>query len=84
MALVKSMTNIDFATLQPRESISSTEFTNNQDEDLLHLSSGPNKWYKQTINEVQDEYDDSFALKGKSTTTSSCNFKLECAIKANL
>ena len=31
----------------------------------------------------QDEYDDSFALKGKSTTASSYNFESECPIAAN-
>ena len=45
-ALVKPMTNIDFAILQPRESISLTEITITQDEDLLHSSPGPSKLYK--------------------------------------
>ena len=58
-ASVKPITNIDFAILRQRELISLTKFTNNQDEDLLYFSSGPYKQYKQTINEVQDKYDDS-------------------------
>ena len=64
-ASVKPITDINFAILQPRESISSTKFTTNQDEDLLHFSSGPYKRYKQTIMDKQDKYNDSFALKGK-------------------
>ena len=68
------MTDINFAILRPRESMSLTEFTTNQDKDLLQFSPGPNKRYKQTVKDKQDEYDDSFALKGKSTTASSCSF----------
>ena len=82
-ASVKPMTNINFTILRPRESISSAEFTNNQDEDLLYFSLGPNTRYKQTVNEVQDECDDSFASKGEPTTASSYNFELECPITAN-
>ena len=32
----------------------------------------------------QDKYNDSFALKGKSTTASSYNFESECPIAVNL
>ena len=78
------MTDIDFAILRPRDSISSTEFTSNHDTDLLEFSPGPNKRYKQTVMDKQDEYDDSFASKGKSTTASSYNFESECPIAANL
>ena len=66
-ALVKPMTDIDFTILPPRESISLTEFTTNQDEDLLHFPYGPNERYKQTVMDTQDEYEDNFASKGKST-----------------
>ena len=83
-ALINPITNINFATLQQRESISSTEFTTNQDENLLHFSPGPNKRYKQTVIDKQDEYDDSFASKGKSTTTSSYNFESEWLCTTNL
>ena len=83
-ALVKPMTNINFAILWPRESISLTKITAIQDEDLLHFSPGFNKRYKQTVMDKQDEYDDSFASKGKSTTASSYNFESECPIAANL
>ena len=76
------MTNIDFAILRPRDSISSTEITTR--EDLLHFSTGPNKRYKQTVMDKQDNYDDSFASKGKSTTASSYNFESERPIAANL
>ena len=55
-----------------------------QDEDLLNFSPGPNKHYKQTVMDKQDDYDDSFALKGKSTTASSYHFKSEYPIAANL
>ena len=78
------MNDIDFAILRPRESISSTKFTTNQDENLLQFSPGPNKRYKQTVMDKQDEYDDSFASKGKTTTESSYNFESECPIAANL
>ena len=78
------MTDIVFTILQPRESISSTEITTIQDEDLLHFSPGSNKCYKQTVMDKQDKYDDSFASKGKSTTASSYNFESECPIAANL
>ena len=82
-ASVKPMTDIDFAILRPRDSISSTEFTSNHDADLLEFSPGPNKRYKQTVMDKQDEYDDSFA-KSKSTMASSYNFELECPIAASL
>ena len=52
-ASVKHMTYINFAIIRPRESISSTEFTSDLDEDLLHFSRGPNKRYKQTNNEIK-------------------------------
>ena len=67
-AFVKPMTNINFAILQPRELISSTEYITNQDNDLLLFSPVPNKCYKQPVMDKQDNYDDSFALKGKSTS----------------
>ena len=78
------MNNSNFVILWPRESISSTEFTTNQYEDLLQLPYCPNKHYKQRIYKVQDNYDNSFASKGKSISASSYNFELECPIAANL
>ena len=83
-ASVKPMTNIDFAILRPRDSISSTEITTTQDEDLLYFSPDPNKRYKQTVMDNQDKYDGSFASKGKSTMASSYIFESECPIAANL
>ena len=84
MALVKPMTDIDFAILRPRDSISSTEYASNQDTNLLQFSPGPNKRYKQTVMDKQDEYDDSFASKSKSTMASSYDFESECPIAASL
>ena len=81
---VKPMTDIDFAILRSRDSISLTKITSTQDEDLLNFSPGPNKRYKQTVMDNQDNYDDSFALKGKSTMASSYNFESECPVAANL
>ena len=78
------MTDIDFAILGPRDSICLNEITTTQDKDLLHFSPGPNKCYKQTVMDKQDEYDDIFASKGKSTMASSYKFDLECLIAANL
>ena len=37
------MTDIDFAMLRPRESMSLAKFTTNQDEDLLYVSPSANK-----------------------------------------
>ena len=45
-----------------KEIIFSTEYTSNQDESILKLSTGPLKRYKQTVVDKQGMYDDSFAL----------------------
>ena len=78
------MIDINFAILQPRELISSTKFTNNQDEDLLHFSFGPSKQNKQAINEVQDKYDDRFALKRQTNNGIIIDLEPECPITTNL